>query len=141
MKMFTMKEAGRRVVFTCMFVLFGLLQVFAHENEFPFSTTVKVYPTGAGKAYTSYDGTAKTPTTTEQKYDATIPSWNDPTSATVTLSASANTGYRFLRWENEDGTVISRTSTTTDSQPYNTTGANYSNNNVSSMKYNYLKIW
>lgn len=128
MKMFTMKEAGRRVVFTCMFVLFGLLQVFAHENEFPFSTTVKVYPTGAGKAYASYDGTAKTPTTTEQKYDATIPSWNDPTSATVTLSASANTGYRFLRWENENGTVISRTSTTTDSQPYNTTGANYSTN-------------
>ena len=126
--MFTMKEAGRRMVFACLLILFGVLQVFAHENEFPFRTTVRVSPTGAGKAYASYDGTANTPTTSENNYDATISSWNDPTSATVTLSATANTGYRFLRWENAAGTVISRTSTTTDSQSYNTDGASYTTN-------------
>lgn len=123
--MFTMKEAGRRIIFACMFILFGVMQVFAHQNEFPFRTTVKVNPTGAGTAYATYDGTQQTATSSQRNYDATIPSWNDPTTATVTLSATPATGYRFLRWEDGANNVISRVSSTTASQDYNATGASY----------------
>lgn len=125
MKMTTMKEFGKRLAFACLFALLGISQIYAAQNQFPFRTTVTVSPTGKGTAYASYDGYEQTATNNSRNYDYMWYDWEDPGTATVTLSATEGTGYRFLRWTNEAGETISQTRTTTDSQPYNNTGASY----------------
>ena len=122
----------KHIMLICLLVVLGGREVLAGNSTYPFRTTVKVNqsPTGAGKAYASYDGSAQTATTTTRNYDETISDANtDGTTATVTLSATANTGYRFLRWEDGSGSVISRTATTTATQVYNTEGASRTRNN------------
>ena len=121
-----MNNVLKHIMMICLIAVLGSGKVFAGYSTYPFRTTVIVNqtPTGAGKAYASYDDNAQTATTTTRNYDKTISDANtDGTTATVTLSATANTGYRFLRWEDGNGSVISRTATTTATQEYDITGA------------------
>ena len=116
----------------CVIVFGGVVNAFAGQSTYPFRTTVNVSqtPTGAGRAYASYDENAREATTTSKSYDGTIPDAStDGTTATVTLSATANTGYRFLRWEDESRNIISRTATTTTTQDYDITGASRTRHN------------
>ena len=122
----------KHFVLVCFFFIIGYGESFAGESTYPFRTKVIVYqePTGAGKAYASYDGNEKTPTTTSANYDDTISDYStEGTTASVTLSATANAGYRFLRWEDEEGSIISRTATTTATQVYDTSEASRTRNN------------
>ena len=122
----------RHIMSICVIVVLGVVNAFAGQSTYPFRTTVNVSqtPTGAGRAYASYDANAREATTTSKSYDGTIPDAStDGTTATVTLSATANTGYRFLRWEDESGNIISRTATTTTTQDYDITGANRTQHN------------
>ena len=126
MKKNYMNTFYKHIMLICLLVVLGGREVLAGNSTYPFRTTVIVdqSPTGAGKVYASYDGSAQTATTTTRDYDETISDANtDGTTATVTLSATANTGYRFLRWEDGNGSVISRTATTTATQEYDITGA------------------
>lgn len=116
----------RHIMSICVIVVLGVVNAFAGQSTYPFRTTVNVSqtPTGAGMAYASYDANAREATTTSKSYDGTIPDAStEGTTATVTLSATANTGYRFVRWEDGSGSVISRTATTTATQEYDITEA------------------
>ena len=127
-----MNNVLKHIMMICLIAVLGSGKVFAGYSTYPFRTTVIVNqtPTGAGKAYASYDDNAQTATTTTRNYDKTISDANtDGTTATVTLSATANTGYRFLRWEDENRNVISRTATTTATQEYDITGASRTRHN------------
>ena len=122
----------RHIMSICVIVFGGVVNAFAGQSTYPFRTTVNVSqtPTGAGRAYASYDENAREATTTSKSYDGTIPDAStDGTTATVTLSATANTGYRFLRWEDESRNIISRTATTTTTQDYDITGASRTRHN------------
>lgn len=122
----------RHIMSICVIVVLGVVNAFAGQSTYPFRTTVNVSqtPTGAGRAYASYDENAREATTTSKSYDGTIPDAStDGTTATVTLSATANTGYRFLRWEDESRNIISRTATTTTTQDYDITGASRTRHN------------
>ena len=113
----------------------GLLAVsgakcaLANDSSYPFRTTVKVEPIGAGTAYATYTNRANTATDNERSYDGTGYS-SDRYSCTtsVTLVASPGTGYRFLRWEDENGNSYSNTATTTASLVYDVNGASYETN-------------
>lgn len=127
-----MNTSIKHFMMICLLAILGGGKVFAGYSTYPFRTTVIVdqTPTGAGRAYASYDDNAQTATTTTRDYDKTISDANtDGTTATVTLSATANPGYRFLRWEDGNGSVISRTATTTATQEYDITGASRTRHN------------
>ena len=90
-------------------------------NSYLYRTTVSTSPTGAGTVYVSYSDATST-SSSGNNYDATVRSYNNTTS--VTLNATPADGYRFLRWEASDGTVISSTSTSpTTTLTYQTNGA------------------
>ena len=104
----------------CLLIGIGTNYAFANQNRFPFRTTVKVEATGSGTAYASYNQNANTATDNQRNYDGTGYSWDTYTCTTsVNLSASPKTGYRFLRWKDENGQVYSTTPTTTASLSYN----------------------
>ena len=104
----------------CLLIGIGTNYAFANQNRFPFSTTVKVERTGYGTAYASYNQNANTATDDQRNYDGTGYSWDTYECTTsVNLSASPKTGYRFLRWKDENGQVYSTTPTTTASLSYN----------------------
>ena len=116
----------KHILLICLFVVLGVEEGLANQNTYPFRTTLTVQPTGAGKVYASYNSNAAATTEDTRNYDQTISSWNDyGCTTTVTLSATANAGYRFLRWTDGEGNLYSNLSTTTASLTYNADGANY----------------
>lgn len=127
MKIISLYDLMRQIAIFCILAIWGYGESYARQSYYPFRTTVTVSPTGAGKVYASYDGNAKTTTENSANYDETIRDWDmEGCTTTVTLSATANTGYRFLRWEEDNsGRVVSRVATTTDSQDYDTNEASY----------------
>lgn len=116
----------KHILLICLFVVLGVEEGLANQNTYPFRTTLTVQPTGAGKVYASYNSNAAATTDDTRNYDQTISSWNDyGCTTTVTLSATANAGYRFLRWTDGEGNLYSNQSTTTASLVYNTEEAGY----------------
>ena len=116
----------KHVLLICLFVVLGVEEGLANQNTYPFRTTLTVQPTGAGKVYASYNSNAAATTEDTRNYDQTISSWNDyGCTTTVTLSATANAGYRFIRWTDGEGNLYSNLSTTTASLTYNADGARY----------------
>ena len=131
MKMNYMNTFLKHLLVICLLVVLGGGEAFARQSKYPYCTTVTVNPTGAGTAYASYDEYAKQATENTRDYDADNYDWSMTScTATVNLVATAKTGYRFLRWTDGNNNTISRTSSTTDSQDYDTNGADYKTNYV-----------
>ena len=120
-------------IFMCIaIVCMGVLGTAARNNTYPFRTNLTVNPTGAGTVYATYNGNATPTTTNQSSYDGEIDSWyDDVRTATVSLNATAATGYRFVSWtDSNTGEVISRTSSVPVSQVYDTNNASYSDQRV-----------
>ena len=111
----TMKHNNlKRCALLVLTALFSILQMYAlHASDtWKYKTTLNVSPSGKGTVYMDYndnntDNSSNT-TTTSKSYPATVNSSNNTTS--VTLNATPIDGWRFLRWEDGAGNVISSTS-------------------------------
>lgn len=129
MKQMKFNEIMRRVSLICLLSFLGLVTASAGRSSYPFRTTITVSPTGAGTAYADYtdqDNSGRA-TSSTASYTGTEKSWEkEGMTADPYLYATANTGYRFLRWEDSSGNSISQVRNTTVSQEYNTSGASYS---------------
>ena len=122
------KEIMRRVSLICLLSFLGLVTASAFSS-YPFKTTITVSPTGAGTAYANYSGQNNSgrATSSTASFTGTEKSWEkEGMIADPSLYATANTGYRFLRWEDSSGNSISQVRNTTVSQEYNTSDARFS---------------
>lgn len=128
MNMNYMNTFLKHLLVICLLVVLGGGNALAHRNVYPFETTVTVDPTGKGSVYASYDGNAQTATYSTKTYSGSVEDWDIGTTASVKLSAEAEPGYRFLRWEDSSGNVVSRVRETSVSQVYNLTNAKYKTN-------------
>lgn len=98
----------KHLLVICLLVVLGGGEALANQSTYPYRTIVTVNPTGAGRAYASYDENAKTATNNTANYDANIDAWSRTScTATVNLVATAGTGYRFLRWTDSNNSTIS----------------------------------
>ncbi len=144
MKHNLLKYFWSRLMLLSLFVVCGTVTASAHlrSDSYPYKTTVKV-ATGAGSVYVVYNDVDNynygSATTTQKSYEATVSSYSNTTS--ITLNATPAEGYRFLRWEDGAGNVISATSTSpTTSLEYNTDGASRSTNGFIIYGYNYSTV-
>ncbi|MBR1401369.1 MAG: hypothetical protein IJ562_07260 [Prevotella sp.] len=110
-------------------VMGGVNNVFgAASNSYRYRTIVTI-GTGSGTVYASYvsdEGhSIENQSSSGNTYDATVRSYSN--NVTVSLNATADTGYRFLRWEDSEGNIINSTnSSPTAVLTYNTNGASSS---------------
>ena len=121
------KEIMRRVSLICLLSFLGLVTASAFSS-YPFKTTITVSPTGAGTAYANYSGQNNSgrATSSTASFTGTEQSWEkEGMTADPSLYATANTGYRFLRWEDSSGNSISQVRNISVSQEYNISGASY----------------
>ena len=122
------KEIMRRVSLICLLSFLGLVTASANKSSYPFKTTITVSPTGAGTAYANYsfqDNSGRA-TSSTASFTGTEKDWEkEGMIAGPSLYATANTGYRFLRWEDNVGNVVSTTKSTYVSQEYDITDADY----------------
>lgn len=128
MKKMNLKKTMRRVSLICLLSFLGLVSATAGRSSYPFKTTITVSPTGAGTAYANYSGqdNSGSATSSTASYTGTERDWDqEGMTASPSLNATANEGYRFLRWEDNNGKSISQVRNTTVSQQYNTSGASY----------------
>lgn len=130
MKQMKFNEIMRRVSLICLLSFFGVVTASANRNQYSFKTTITVSPTGAGTAYADYtdqDNSGRA-TSSTASYTGTEKSWNLNNygmTANPHLYATANTGYRFLRWEDSSGNSISQVRNISVSQEYDMSGARY----------------
>lgn len=125
------KHTNLKLLLICLLFSCKSIGVWGNDSSYPFRTQLTVNPTGAGRVYASYDGKAKESTNNTKNYDDTATSTQlDACSATVTLVASANEGYRFVNWTYPNGDLVDSKSNTTVTQVYDVNGAS------STLKYN-----
>ncbi len=128
MKQMNLKKTMRRVSLICLLSFLGLVSATANRSSYPFKTTITVRPTGAGTAYANYSdqNNSGRATSSTASYTGTEKSWErEGFTASPRLSATANAGYRFLRWEDNAGNVVSTSNATNVAQEYDISGANY----------------
>ena len=94
----------------CLFTCLGVIQGWGWHvaDQYEYKTKVTVNPTGKGTVYVNYtandEDNSNNTTNTVKEYSATVFAGSNTT--TISLNASPIEGYRFLRWQDENGNTF-----------------------------------
>ena len=100
----------KRIFFMCLFTCLGVIQGWGWHvaDQYEYKTKVTVNPTGKGTVYVNYtandEDNSNNTTNTVKEYSATVFAGSNTT--TISLNASPIEGYRFLRWQDENGNTV-----------------------------------
>jgi len=126
-KMNTVNKRNRIFLLHFLFLLCGV-SAYGHLNDqYSYKTTVTVR-TGSGSVYATYNDVDNynygSATTSTKSYSASFRKGSNQ--ASVTLNATPAEGYRFVKWEDNSGSVVSSTNPSPNvTLTYQTSGISY----------------